>query len=148
MSRRNITHMLQYRNPAFLNGKCACCRKRLRNFKHEYYPSMCDNCREVRIKDRPITRPLQRIPDMSVAEVVELFDELLPNRDIQPRTDEDRQKLINNISGMRGEIRAKALAMAGLTEKDLPLDVQILNKPVIPDYILNIIQRPQKHNSG
>lgn len=52
-------HNPAYRDPKFFGGLCCVCKKRQRNYRHEHYPHMCDQCRESRVfsKDLPFTHP-------------------------------------------------------------------------------------------
>jgi hypothetical protein len=50
MPRRSPIKLIRYRDPGFLDGLCASCRKRQRVFDHEFYPNMCDKCRNSRVR--------------------------------------------------------------------------------------------------
>lgn len=54
-----------YRNPGFMGGLCAVCRKKMRNYQHADYPSMCDGCRMTRLK--PFEVQPSDIGDVSTA---------------------------------------------------------------------------------
>lgn len=77
MARRNLAQQVMYRNPLYLNGKCVCCRKRMREFTHRFYPSMCAPCRETRTLVLTTKEPTP-IPSLSREAIEQLQEELTP----------------------------------------------------------------------
>jgi hypothetical protein len=151
MARRNLKKLMMYRNPEYLGGRCPCCRLRMRNYAHEFYPNMCDHCRNTRVglQDDIQGRAPTPVPSLDHAVLMEIADDLrgfskhTAKQPLAPQNNKDRELLLKAYNSMPDGSPAKCEA-AKLLGLDVPV-VQTLNTPVnrtedLKKKILDVLQ--------